>query len=131
MSTTYTHKQIDFKNQPAISSLNIDNNLDVSNLEALFLVTQDFLQDKIDQGKKGKRLRNGQKFRYDELQGVLRLLHSYFDLKGCFSFGICETCKKFGNGISSTGAIGVCRGQEKNWCDTCSEHLREGGGFGL
>lgn len=127
----YTHRQIDFKSQPAISSLNINNNLDVSNLEALFLVTQDLLQDKIDQGKKGRRLRNGQKFRYDELQGVLRLLHSYFALKGCFSFGVCETCEKFGNGISSTGTLGMCKGQEKNWCDTCNEHSREGGGFGL
>ena len=122
---------MEFKGQPAISSLNIDNNLDVSNLEALFLVTQDLLQDKIDQGKKGRRLRNGQKFRYDELQGVLRLLHSYFALKGCFSFGVCETCEKFGNGISSTGTLGMCKGQEKNWCDTCNEHSREGGGFGL
>ena len=127
----YTHRQIDFKGQPAISSLNIDNGLDVSNLEALLLVTQDLLQDKIDQGKKGRRLRNGQKFRYDELQGVLRLLHSYFALKGCFSFGVCETCEKFGNGISSTGTLGMCKGQEKNWCDTCNEHSREGGGFGL
>lgn len=127
----YTHRQIDFKGQPAISSLNIDNNLDVSNLEALFVVTQDLLQDKIDQGRKGRRLKNGQKFRYDELQGVLRLLHSYFALKGCFSFGVCETCEKFGNGISSTGTLGMCKGQEKNWCDTCNEHSREGGGFGL
>lgn len=127
----YTHRQIDFKGQPAISSLNIDNNLDVSNLEALFVVTQDLLQDKIDQGKKGRRLRNGQKFRYDELQGVLRALHSYFALQGCFSFGVCETCEKFGNGISSTGTLGMCKGQEKNWCDTCNEHSREGGGFGL
>ena len=127
----YTHRQIDFKGQPAISSLNIDNGLDVSNLEALLLVTQDLLQDKIDQGKKGRRLKNGQKFRYDELQGVLRLLHSYFALKGCFSFGVCETCEKFGNGISSAGTLGMCKGQEKNWCDTCNEHSREGGGFGL
>ena len=127
----YTHRQIDIKGQPAISSLNIDNGLDVSNLEALLLVTQDLLQDKIDQGKKGRRLRNGQKFRYDELQGVLRLLHSYFALKGCFSFGVCETCEKFGNGISSTGTLGMCKGQEKNWCDTCNEHSRKGGGFGL
>lgn len=126
----YAHKQVDFSNHPAINSLNIEKGLDVSDLEALFLVAQDLIQDKIDQGKKGKKLKNGQKFRYDDLQGVLYTLHSYFALKGCFSFGPCETCEHFGNACSSTGMIGYCNSQEKHAFDTCNNHSTPGG-FGL
>ena len=103
----------------------------MSDLEIFFLVCQDLIQGKIKEGRKGKKLSPDHKMSYKKAQGILFDLHSYFGLKGCFSFGTCETCEKFGNVISSTGIIGNCRGQEKMWCDTCSDHSIKGGGFGL
>lgn len=124
------HKSVKFS-PTKIDSLNIENGTEVSDLELFFLVVQDLLQDKIESGKKGKKLKSGHKLSYEKAQGILFNLNSYFAIQGCFSFGICQTCEKFGNGISSTGMIGMCNGQEKNWCDTCSNHSKKGGGFGL
>lgn len=124
------HKKV--RHKPVmIQSINMDRNNQMSDLEVFFLVCQDLIQGKIKEGRKGKKLSPDHKMSYKKAQGVLFDLHSYFAIKGCFSFGTCETCEKFGNGISSTGIIGNCRGQEKMWCDTCSEHSIEGGGFGL
>lgn len=120
------------KHKPVvIQSINKDRGNQIGDLELFFLLTQELIQDKIKQGRKGKKLGQGYKMSYKKAQGVLFDLHSYFAIKGCFSFGTCETCEKFGNGISSTGILGLCKGQEKNWCDTCNEHSIEGGGFGL
>lgn len=120
------------KHKPTIiQSINIDKGNQISDLELFFLITQELIQGKIKQGKKGVKLDQDHKMSYKKAQGVLFVLHSYFAVKGCFSFGTCETCENFGNGISSTGAFGLCKGQEKNWCDTCNDHSIEGGGFGL
>ena len=120
------------KHKPTvIQSINMDRGNQIGDLELFFLLTQELIQDKIKQGRKGKKLGQGYKMSYKKAQGVLFDLHSYFGMKGCFSFGTCETCEKFGNGASSTGILGLCKGQEKNWCDTCNEHSIEGGGFGL
>lgn len=114
-----------------IRSLNMDKGNQISDLELFFLVAQELIQDKVKNGRKGKKFGSEYKMSYKKAQGILNDLHSYFAMKGCFSFGTCETCEKFGNGISSTGILGTCKGQEKNWCDTCNEHSIKGGGFGL
>lgn len=124
------HKKVEHR-PTIVKSINMQNGAEISNLELFFLLCQDLIQSKIKDGKKGKKLASGYKMSYKKAQGVLFDLHSYFAVKGCFSFGPCETCGKFGNAISSTGIIGQCRGQEKLWCDACSEHTIEGGGFGL
>lgn len=124
------HKKVDHS-PITINSINMDRNNQIGDLELFFLVVQELIQDKIKDGRKGKKLGQDYKMTYKRAQGVLYDLHSYFGMKGCFSFGTCETCEHFGNGVSSTGKLGVCRGQEKNWCDTCSEHSIQGGGFGL
>lgn len=114
-----------------ITSLNMEQGRQIGDLELFFLVVQELLQEKIEQGRKGKKLGQEYKMSYKKAQGVLWDLHSYFGIKGCFSFGTCETCESFGNGISSTGTLGMCGGQEKSWLDTCSNHSIQGGGFGL
>ena len=122
-----THIKV--KHKPiTIQSINMDRGNQIGDLELFFLVAQELIQDKIRQGRK---MGQGYKMSYKKAQGVLYDLCSYFAIKGCFSFGTCETCEKFGNGVSSNGITGMCNGQEKNWCDTCSEHSIQGGGFGL
>ena len=114
-----------------VQSINMDRGNQIGDLEMFFLVVQELIQDKIKQGRKGKKLGQGYKMSYKKAQGVLFDLYSHFAIKGCFSFGTCQTCEYFGNGISSTGSIGLCKGQKRTWCDTCNEHSEQGGGFGL
>lgn len=124
------HKKV--KHKPVhVTSLNMDRNGEICDLELFFLVIQELLQDQIKNGRKGKKLTPEIKMSYKKAQGVLWDLHSYFGLKGCFSFGTCDTCTKFQNGMTTSGTIGQCKGQERFWCDTCREHSTEGGGFGL
>lgn len=114
-----------------ILSLNLEKGLDMNELEQLILICQDLIDQKIDSGKKGKKFSNGQKMSYKKAKGILSTLTNYFAEQGCFSFGICGTCSRFENSISSLGTLGYCKGQEKRVFDTCDEHSQEGGGFGL
>lgn len=126
----YNHKKV--KHRPrTVNSLNIDKGIPCSDLELFFLLVQELLKEKKAAGEKGKKFSQDDKLSYKKAQGILFDLHSYFALKGCFSFGPCETCSRFGNAVSTTGIIGECKGQERHCFETCSEHSVEGGGFGL
>lgn len=127
---SYRHVKVRYK-PIQISSLNLEKGLDMGELEQFLLLCQDLINQKIDSGRKGKKFSNGQKMSYKKAQGVLWELGSYFALKGCFSFGTCSTCSRFGNACSTSGVIGYCKGQEKHAFDACSEHSDSGGGFGL
>lgn len=116
-----THKKV--KHKPIqIQSINMSNKDKICDLEGFFLVIQELLQEQIKNCRKGKILSSEYRLSYKKAQGILFDLHSYFGLKGCFSFGTCETCKKFDNGSSSTGIIGDCKNQKRMWCDSCDQH---------
>lgn len=120
------------KHKPVqIHSINMAKGNKVCDLEGFFLVVQELIQDQVENGKKGKILSPEYKMSYKKAQGVLFDLQSYFGLKGCFSYGTCDTCKKFQNGSYTRGIMGTCNGQEKFWCDTCNKHSQDTGGFGL
>lgn len=114
-----------------IVSINKEQGLKLSDLEMFFLVTQDFIQKQLKNGKKGKKLTPEDKITYEQMQGILFALHSEFGLKGCFSFGVCETCSNFDNSMYSSEFSGKCKGKDVHCFDSCSEHSDQGGGFGL
>ena len=114
------------KHKPIIiRSIRQMRNKEICDLELFFLVVQELIQDQVENGKKGKKLSSKYKMSYKKGQGILWSLYSYFGLKGCFSFGTCDTCKNFSNANYSRGILGKCKGKEKNWCDSCSEHVKE------
>lgn len=101
-----------------------------SSLELLFLVNQKLIQEKIKNGKKGIKF-GSERISYEDCMKELYKLHSVLGLKGCFSFGICETCNNF-QGFSEE-ISGKCRRYNKTvyFLDSCEEHSKSGGGFGL
>ena len=126
------HRHIKMSPRPVkIKSINMEKGIELSELELFFLAVQNLIEEKESKGKKGKKFKNGQKISYKKVQAILYELKSYFGLKGCFSFGICGTCNRFENSISSNGMYGECKGQEKHAFDSCNEHGEQGGGFGL
>lgn len=114
-----------------IQSINMARGNKICDLEGFFLVIQELLQEQVENGKKGKILSPEYKMSYKKARGILFDLHSYFGLKGCFSYGTCDTCERFQNGAYTHGIMGTCGGQEKFWCDACNKHTQETGGFGL
>lgn len=126
----YRHQDIKFTPRQ-ITSLNLNQNNTLNDLELFIQAVQSFIHDKQKSNKKGIKFSNGQKLSYKKAQGILCELESYFALKGCFSMGICGNCEYFGNSCSTSGIIGYCKGQEKHAFDTCNEHSVSGGGFGL
>lgn len=124
------HKTI--KHKPIhIESINMAKGNKISDLEGFLMLCQELIQNQVKKGKKGKILSQNYKMSYKKAQGILYSLHSYFGLKGCFSYGTCDTCTEFENSHYSRGILGTCQGSEKNWCDTCNKHSESGGGFGL
>lgn len=121
----YRPKPLKFK------SLNIEKGYTASELELLLLICQGLIQQKIKEGKKGKRFENGQKMSYKQAQGVLNGLYSQYAVAGKFSFGTCSTCDMFLNSMSSEGYMGTCKGRDCFAFDSCNEHSQSGGGFGL
>lgn len=114
-----------------IRSLNAEKGMKLSDLELFFILVEGLINDKISHGRKGKILANEEKMSYKYAASILYELYAYFAAKGCFSFGICGTCKKFGNAMTVSGMLGECRGQERHAFESCNEHSIEGGGFGI
>lgn len=110
------------KHEPYIIRSTHNRETKINDLEGFFLIVQELIQDRVSKGKKGKKLPSGYKMSYVKAQGILFDLHTYFGLKGCFTFGPCETCDKFNSKGYSHESLGKCKGKEKNWCDSCDEH---------
>lgn len=124
------YRHVDIKPIPVkITSLNLEKGYEASDLELMFLTLQSLLDEKLSEGKKGKKFKNGQKMSYKKLQALLYETQTFFASKGCFSFGICGNCSNFGNGCTSNGMLGYCSGQEKHAFDSCDKHSETGKGF--
>lgn len=114
------HVPVKFEPSPQITDF-IDNE-ELDDLEIFILAVQSLINIQKKTGKKGIKIK-GIKLTYDRLQGMLNAFKMYFSQKGCFTNGICASCKHFQNSKSTTGAIGTCSGSgEKYWLDTCGGH---------
>ena len=119
-----------------MDSLNLKKGKTISELEALFIAVDKLIDEKLEQNPKagiiiGKGQSNEVRIRYVKLKKRLEILHKFFALKGCFSYGVCQTCSKFNTTSSSTKEFGVCQNRTVHCYDTCSEHSKIGGGFGV
>ena len=119
-------------------TLNEDKGKTLSDLEAVLIMVNKLLDDKIEEKPKaGITLAKGQpnerRLRYSEARAILRKLENFFEIKGCLSFGVCETCLHLDQAAHGNKAFGTCkkdRSYRHIW-ESCSEHSREGGGHGL
>lgn len=119
-----------------MNSLNADKGKTVSELEAMFIALEKLLDKQIESGEgKGIIIAKGKpnevRVKYTDVKKTLKKMNDYFGIKGAMSFGICKTCTSFDNRGSSVGYFGNCRGKTVHEYETCSQHSREGGGFGL
>lgn len=117
--------------------LNIEKGKTISDYEALFIMVESLIASKIQEGSKGIVIAKGQpnekKFSYIHASEVLKNLENAAALRGCFSFGVCYTCKKWDSRLYSESSMGVCSiDRKEHYCyDTCDKHSKEGGGFGV
>lgn len=121
------------------TTLNEDKGRQISDLEALIITMGKLIEDKLEQKPnagitiaKGKP--NERKYRYSEALRDLRVLEGYFGIRGCMSLGVCQTCSSLNINSSATDAFGVCRksgGKAVHVWDSCDQHSKKGGGYGL
>lgn len=116
-------------------SVNLLSGTTISELEATLILCEKLLKKELSSGKKGIILSKGNpneiKLSYKHAVEVLDSIDKNFKYKGCMSFGICGTCEKFDTKKFTDGEFGYCNGTMKHKYDTCQNHSKLGGGFGL
>lgn len=118
------HKEVIHK-PIKVQSIGLENGRKICDLEMFFIVVQGFIQERIENGKKGKKLSSDNKITYESMQGILFELYSKFALEGAFSYGTCGTCENFENAEYSYGLLGMCKGKERHCFESCNEHTKE------
>lgn len=117
--------------------LNVSKGKTISDYEAFFILAEKLISAKIGEGQKGiviaKGQKNEKKFSYVQAQLVLQRIQSAAAIRGCFSFGVCQTCHRYDTSSYEFATSGVCKldGKHHEPFDTCDKHSKEGGGFGL
>lgn len=118
-------------------SLNAEQGKHVNEIEATLMLMAAYFDAKRRQGKKGVVLNRGTKseirVKYGAAARTCQRLMNYFGEKGCLSFGICKTCGNLNTAGHTPPDWGKCKHDSKTHhiYDTCSNHTKEGGGFGL
>ena len=119
-------------------TLNEDRGTTVSDLEALIIVIGRLLDEKLEQKPKAgitiaKGKNNERRIRYSEAKVLLDRLENYFQSKGCFSIGVCQTCASLNQSAHGNKAFGTCvkTGKSCHVWESCSDHSKSGGGFGV
>jgi hypothetical protein len=119
----------------SLKNLNESKGTTINELEAFLIVCEKLLEDKVKAGEKGIIIAKGKpnqiKISYKRALKILGSLRALFGLRGCFSFGICKTCTQFDSSQSGTKDFGNCQGKRVHKYDSCSNHSKQGGGFGL
>lgn len=117
------------------SSLNAVKGTHINEIEQTLAILSLYTSSQLRKGKKGVVINKGteQEFRvkYKTVLRTCNRIQDYFALKGAFSFGICKTCNSWDNSGCTPKTFGKCGGKAKHCYDTCSNHSRAGGGFGL
>lgn len=112
------HKKAEFKPY----KIRVIDGEDINKLELMFLALQKVIAIQRKTGKKGVKV-EGNKITYDELQGMLFSVHTYFSMQGAFTNrGVCCQCDSFWNSPFSAGQTGYCNGGKEKWCfDVCDK----------
>lgn len=121
-----------------LKSINEDNGKKISDLESALIVLYKLISDKLeDKPKAGvtlaKEKKNEKKVRYAKVKKDLNSLINYLAAKGAFSIGVCETCTNFDQKSTANPDYGVCKRSREHchrW-DTCKDHSKRGGGYGV
>jgi hypothetical protein len=105
-------------------------------LEMFLLCSKKALQKLIDENPKSgliveKDTSGETKMKYKDALVCLQRLEDTFAIKGAFSFGICGNCTKFNTTGHANKNYGTCNGRTVGYFDTCDNHSKEGGGWGL
>jgi hypothetical protein len=123
---------------PRKETLNEIKGKKISDLEAFLIIAEKLLEDKLQEKPKAgvtlaKGKPNERKVRYTEARETLNELKYFFEMKGCMSFGVCGTCRSLDQRSHGNTAFGTCRKTKsvQHIWDTCAEHSKEGGGYGL
>lgn len=119
-----------------MKSINLEQGKSLNELEAFFLVVDKLIDEKLEQHPNtgiifAKGEDNEARIKYRDVKKTLTTLYKFFAIKGCFSLGICKVCKKFDSSSSSTKEFGKCQGIQKHCYDSCANHSKTGGGYGL
>ena len=118
-----------------MKSINEQAGTTINELEATLILVEKLLQRQIDAGGKGIIISKGNtnevKLTYKKALKVIHSIDKSFSYKGCKSYGICQTCKKFDSRGFTDGEFGYCGSEMKHKYDTCQNHSHTGGGFGL
>lgn len=119
-------------------SLNEDfESCTISDLEALFLLCDKLIDQKIESGNKGlilnKDKSNEKKMSYKKAKMILKELYNIEATDGKFSLGICDTCASFDCSRHAPGIFGDCKRTriKVSKYDTCINHSVKGSGFGI
>lgn len=117
-------------------SLNEDNGYTISDLELTLYGLRKLVVDKLSVKPnagfvmaKGKP--NESRIRYKDMLRVLDSLQTKLGQDGCLSFGVCKTCTRFNPKASLTGEFGACGTKIVHEYDSCPNHSKSGGGYGL
>lgn len=118
-----------------MNSLNEKAGTTINELEATLILVEKLIQQRIDEGGKGLIIAKGQpnqvKLSYKKALKVISSIDKCFAYKGCKSLGICQTCKKFDTSKFESGEFGYCGSEMRHKYDTCQNHSKSGGGYGL
>lgn len=117
------------------SSLNETTGKTISEFEAFLILAEKLINEKIEAGGKGLILAKGKpnevKLSYKKALKILKSMDKCFAYKGCKSYGVCMTCNNFDTTKFQDKEFGYCGSDMKHKYDTCPNHSKLGGGFGL
>lgn len=119
-------------------TLNEEKGKQISDLEAFLSVTRKLLIDKLEEKPKAgitlaKGNKNERKVRYSDALRYADSLESFLGTRGMFSMGVCQTCKHFDTKSLPDSFFGKCKIHKMtvHEYESCLEHSREGGGYGV
>lgn len=120
----------------SINSLNQTQGTTINALELALYMAEKSMNKVVQENPKAglivaKGQENEARLRYTEAIQVMKMVKDYFASKGCFSFGICLNCAKFKNTGTTPKYFGHCGEKSVHAFDTCPQHSKRTGGFGL
>lgn len=118
-------------------SLNMDfESSTISDLESCLIILDRVIDSRIEDNPKSgmvlnKGCENEVKMKYQKVKKLLNEIHNQYALSGTFSIGCCQTCSRFNTKGHSSEFYGTCGGNTVHAFNTCQNHSKSGGGFGL
>lgn len=119
-----------------MTSLNEDKGNTISELELTLRAIKHLLRQKAKEKPDGglvmaKGKNNEIRLSWSDMVNVVDSLESKLGMEGCFSQGICKTCRSFNIRVTTGKTWGQCGTVMHHEYDSCPRHSKKGGGFGL